>query len=70
MSDFKRNKSEIDKLEIKLKELCIEQTNNEEEELINEKITETDDDGYDSEKTEPKLDLDNEKVLEPLSIIS
>lgn len=71
MSNFKE--SDIEKLEDELKGLCIEQTNDEEEEIINENTTETDDDGYDScnsDEKETKLDFDDEKVLEPLSIIS
>lgn len=73
MSNFKSEQSEIYQLENKLQELCIEQKNNVEEEIVNEKISETDDDGYDScnsDEKEAKLDLDDEKVLEPLSIIS
>ena len=71
MSDFRGSESETDNLEAELQELCLEEPSADGEEISDQRKTETDDDGYDScnsDEKETAADLDDENILEPLSI--
>ena len=71
MSKFKASEIEIDNLQNELQELCIEEPNDDGEDIIDQEKTDTDDDGYDScnsDEKETSANLDDENILEPLSI--